>query len=131
MLLYFDNGTADVIPRLDFVVLDVFQVVLITKASQEIPGYMSNQDTNKQNVLTTNFDAFSSPKLPLRFRQHTSRNITSQSNVFTLIKGFRSKRQKFIYHFGSFPPFLHSIYYIVSKKMALVNFVLKFKNRYA
>ena len=36
---------ADVIPRVDFVVFDQFQVVLITKGSRGIPGYMPNQVT--------------------------------------------------------------------------------------
>ena len=42
------------IPRVDFVVFDEFYVVLITKRSQGIPGYMPNQVTNTTETFNYN-----------------------------------------------------------------------------
>ena len=50
------------IPRVDFAVFDEFEVILITKESQGIPGYIPNQVRNTTEILTAT--AFSSLKSP-------------------------------------------------------------------
>ena len=43
------------IPRADFVVFDEFEVVLITKESQGIPGYIPNKVTNITEYFNYNY----------------------------------------------------------------------------
>ena len=50
--------------RVDFVVFDEFLVVLITKGSQGIHGYMPNKVTDTTEAFNCNFSAFSSLKSP-------------------------------------------------------------------
>ena len=50
------------IPRVDFAFFDEFEVILITKESQGIPGYIPNQVRNTTEILTAT--AFSSLKSP-------------------------------------------------------------------
>ena len=43
------------IPRVDFIIFDDFDVVLITKESQGIPGCMANKVTNTIKYFNYNF----------------------------------------------------------------------------
>ena len=49
------HGNAHVIPRVDFEVIAGFEVVLITKGSQGIPGYVPNRVTNTTEYFNRNF----------------------------------------------------------------------------